>query len=325
MSNTIIEEELDEQDKLAEVFAQYLNDGTEEEDTNIDSEVMTISIDHIVDIAKQLRIHGYYFGSKKDSQRDQRMKMRRLRDLKAALDPDNTNLLEFVKFTEEIPKIVKEVENEGELDSVEVVQEIDVEPNQVQVQYKDEYEDEDQEMEDLDELMQGSLSESGQDPPYQPDINPTPTSKADLEQEATKNIKSASKPKPNSKAKSKKPIQRRKPSPEPEPFDYDRLSSFEKSQILKDFKLFTQGEDRPITLDDLIRVAKMVDGDVIHDDEELISKKQEKGKEEKVQTKPPFMSDLIDMLQLHAPDNSSDKPEINLRDFGNILHTADLL
>ena len=45
----------------------------------------------------------------------------------------------------------------------------------------------------------------------------------------------------------------------------------------------------------------------------------------KVQMKPPHINELIDMLQLHAPKNSSEKSEISLQDFANIMYMADLL
>lgn len=81
-----------------------------------------------------------------------------------------------------------------------------------------------------------------------------------------------------------------------------RLTHYERAQALKDFMLFTNGEDRNITLDDLMRVSQLV-----KDDE------------------PMTQSDFLDMLQLHVPGSHSEKPEISIQDFENIMKMAGLL
>lgn len=337
MSNSTIlredEEILDEQDRLADIFAQFLEEG--------DEESMSISITYLPEITKQLRVHGFYYAKEDENGRQIRMKARRLRELKQELDPEDTQRLDFVRFTEKVPTIVRDVKNSGELDQESEDGHIDtkMEVNQeVEEKSSSDAIDMDQ-MAELDEIMAGDFSDDDKDLSFTDSRDASPDLDTIPKDEMTKKTKTPASDSRKNKANSVKSKRLKRQATPPKVFDFEQLTSSQIFQIEQDLKLFTRGQDRAINLKDLIRVARMVDGDVIggqefySEDSDDDDKEREINQEmpkllqqhNKVQMKPPHINELIDMLQLHAPKNSSEKSEISLQDFANIMYMADLL
>lgn len=337
MSNSTIpredEEILDEQDRLADIFAQFLEEG--------DEESMSISITHLPEITKQLRAHGFYYAENDENDRQIRLKARRLRELKQILDPEDTQRLDFVRFTEKVPMIVRDVKNSGELDQESEDRNVDtkmVVNQEAEEKSTSDAIDMDQ-MAELDEIMAADFSDDDKDLSFTDSRDPSPDSDTIPKDEMTKKTKTLGSDNGNHKANSVKSKRLKRQTTPPKVFDFGQLTSSQIFQIEQDLKLFTRGQGRAINLKDLIRVARMVDGDVIEGQEFYSEDSDDDDKEReinqeipnllqqhnKVQMKPPHINELIDMLQLHAPKNSSEKPEISLQDFANIMYMADLL
>lgn len=332
LDGLLAQNELDDQDQLAEVFAQHLSEDEDGDIADLDAEAMSISFDKIPAITRQLGIYSYYYEANDGGRKD----------LKRLLDPDNTGRVEFTTFLEQVPSIISEVVQHGSLDAPESngLEELDQVAEELNTEHgmymgMDIESDEDEnENEDEDEDMGGGFMADEDNNDINLEVPEKP-----LDPESPKPVKITVPEEQPSSAVNRRRQRKQNPESQSEPTEYsfDNLSSYQQQLIAEDLKLFTQGEDRPITIKDLVRVARLVDGQVIdgeefYSDDETNEKTSENAKESELiqqkgvsQRAPPRLAELIDMLQLHAPGNESDKTEVTVEDFGNILNMAKLL